>query len=147
VDTTGLLIRVVVHPANIRDAEGAKFVLIGLRTWCPSLQRIWGDAGYRGELGAWVQRETGCQLEVVARPSTARWVRVGPSAGPAVSPPVMPAATSFRVLPRRWVVERTFAWIGRFRRLSKDYEGLTTSEEAWVLLVMSRIMLHRLAPR
>ena len=86
---------------------------------------------------AWIEQDLGLSVTVVRKPR--RWVR-----WPAdQEPPPMP--TGFQVLPRRWVVERTFAWLGRYRRLSKDYEALPATEEAWIYLAMSSLMLARLA--
>lgn len=130
----------VVHPANLSDVRGAKLVLADLATAHPTITRIWADMGYRGTLAAWVADQSGATLEVVARPATRGWV--APDAD--VAPDARPLA-AFAVLPRRWVVERTFAWLGRSRRLSKDYEGLAATEEAWIRLAMSRLMLRRLA--
>jgi putative transposase len=144
VDTLGLILTVVVHPANLSDARGAKLVLADLAEAHPTITRIWADMGYRGELAAWVATQSAATLEVVARPTRRGWI--APDADAATAPDALtPAAAprGFTVLPRRWVVERTFAWLGRCRRLSKDYEGLAATEEAWIMLAMSRLMLHR----
>ena len=124
VDTMGLLLAVVVHPANVQDRDGAKLVLQTLTGRFPRLQLIWADGGYAGQLIAWVQELGGWLLEIVKRPDESRFV----------------------VLPRRWVVERTFAWLGRHRRLSKDYEALPESSETFILIATIYLMLHRLAP-
>jgi transposase len=101
------------------------------------LQHIWADMAYRGQrLRTWVEDACGCTLEIVERPRRWGWYPID------VEPPPMPA---FTVLPRRWVVERTIAWIGRYRRLSKEYEYLPESSEAMIYLAMSRLMLRRLA--
>jgi transposase len=139
VDTQGLLLKAVVHPADVSDRDGAKQVLATITTTYPRLERIWADMGYQGVLVDWVRTELGCILEIVQRPTRREWVRAD---APVAAPP---QPTSFSVLPRRWVVERTFAWIGRNRRLSKDYEALAATEEAWIHLAMSRVMLNRLA--
>jgi putative transposase len=91
--------------------------------------------GYRGELLPWITEHLGWSVEIVQRPR--KWGRypVG------VEPPPLPA---FTVLPRRWVVERTLAWIGRYRRMSKEYDYLPESSEAWIYAAMSRLMLKRL---
>ena len=124
VDTMGLLLAVVVHAANVQDRDGAKLVLQKLTDRFPRLQLIWADGGYAGQLIAWVHELGGWLLEIVKRPDESRFV----------------------VLPRRWVVERTFAWLGRHRRLSKDYEALPESSEAFILIATIYLMLHRLAP-
>lgn len=114
----------LVHPASIQDRDGAKLLLAPLMGQLPRLQRIWADAGYGGQLVAWVRQEAGWALEVVAKP---------------------PGATTFIRLPHRWIVERTFAWLGKCRRLSKDYEHLVSSSVAMIRLAMIRLMAKRLA--
>ena len=125
VDTLGLLLVVVVHPANIQDSDGAKLVLRRALGRFPRLRRIWADQGYKAHLLEWAQAAGGWVIDIVRRPE---------------------GTTGFRVLPRRWVAERTFAWLGRCRRLSKDYEGLPETSEAWVQVAMIHLMLKRLAP-
>ena len=128
----GLLLAVVVHPANIQDRDGAKLVIDKLAGRFPRLQLIWADAGYAGQLVDWAMSLSGWALEIVRRPRSSH---------------------QFEVLPRRWVVERTFAWLGRCRRLSKslprtrygDYEELPETTEAWIYSAMTRLMLKRLA--
>ena len=125
VDTIGLLLAVVVHPADIQDRDGAKLVINKLVGRFAHLQLIWADAGYAGQLVDWVLSASGWVLEIVRRPRDSH---------------------HFEVLPRRWVVERTLAWLGRCRRLSKDYEALTETTEAWVHIAMIHLMIRRLAP-
>jgi putative transposase len=136
VDTTGLVLRAVGHPADISDRDGAVPVLTGITERCPALRHLWVDAGDAGKTVAWIEQALGLSVTVVRKPR--RWVW-----WPADQEPPMP--TGFQVLPRRWVVERTFAWLGRYRRLSKDYEALPATEEAWIHLAMSSLMLARLA--
>lgn len=136
VDTGGLVLHAVVHPANIADRVGACQVLTEARAQHPRLDRVWADAGYTGALIGWAKQELGLTLAIVKRPSRRVWVAAGQE------PDLMPALT---ILPRRWVVERTFAWLGRSRRLSKDYEALPATEEAWIHLAMIRLMVARLA--
>jgi putative transposase len=115
----------------------APWLLAAVYGICTRLQHIWADMAYRGQrLRTWVEEECGWTLEIVERPR--RWGRYPID----VEPPPIPA---FTVLPRRWVVERTIAWIGRYRRLSKDYEYLPESSEAMIYLAMSRLRLRRLA--
>ena len=125
VDTLGLPLKVAVHAADVQDRDGARQVLDRLRDDFPRLRVVWADEGCRGpKLGDWVKGQGSWQLDIVRR---------------------KPAATGFEVLPRRWIVERTFAWLGRHRRLSKDYEGRTDSAEAWIHIALVRRMLKRLA--
>ena len=124
VDTQGLLLAVAVHPADVQDRDGAKLVLSRLVGRFPRLERIWADGAYAGKLVQWAMDMGGWALEVVRRPAQQH---------------------GFQVLPRRWVVERTLAWLGRCRRLSKDYEALPETTDAWVYAAMTGIMLRRLA--
>jgi putative transposase len=124
VDTIGLLLMVVVHTADIQDRDGAKLVLQKAKDKFSRLRLIWSDGGYAGKLVDWVKEVCHWVLEIVKRDDNAQ---------------------GFQVLPRRWVVERTFGWLGRYRRLSKDYEGLPATSEAMVYAAMSRLMLRRLA--
>jgi putative transposase len=125
VDALGLLLAVVVHPADIQDRDGAKLVLEKMRGRLPRLQLIWADGGYAGQLIQWVQTRCGWILQTVLRP-------VG--------------VKGFVVLPRRWVVERTFAWLGRYRRLSKDYERLPETSETIIYIAMIHRMSRNLLP-
>ena len=125
VDTTGLLLAIAVHAANIQDRDGAKLVLVKLLHRFPRLQVIWADGPYAGRLVAWAWATGGWVLSVVRR---------------------NPDSHRFEVLPRRWVVERTLAWLSRCRRLSKDYEELPETGEAWVHIAMVHLMLKRLHP-
>jgi putative transposase len=125
VDALGLLLTVVVHAANIQDRDGATLVLEKARGKFLRLALIWADGGYAGKLIEWVQQSCGWLLEIVKRRDDVQ---------------------GFVVLPRRWVVERTFGWLGRYRRLSKDYEEKTESSEAMIHLAMIQLMLKRLKP-
>lgn len=114
----------MVHSAGLQDRDGAKLVCEKLKGQFPRLRLIWADGGYAGALVAWVAAFGGWVLEIVKRSDD---------------------LTGFKVLPRRWVVERTFAWLYKFRRLSKDYEETTASSEAWIRIAMIHIMVRRLA--
>ena len=124
VDTMGLILAVVVHSAGIQDREGAKAVFEKIKNDLPRLQLAWADGGYSGDLIEWVKRECGWILEIVKRSDDVK---------------------GFKLLPHRWVVERTFGWLGRFRRMSKDYEFYPETSESVVYLAMINIMLRRLA--
>ena len=102
----------------------------------PRLQHIWADMGYRGHAVEWIKEQMGWTVEIVKRPSM--WGRYPID----VEPEPMPKWTT---LPRRWVVGRAFAWLGRHRRMSKDYEYLTESSEAFIYAAMVRLILRRLA--
>ena len=119
----GLLLAVIVHSANIQDRDGAKYLLTYIAAWLPRLTVVVADGGYAGKLVRWVQETCGWKLMVVKR--TADMV-------------------GFEVLPTRWVVERTFAWLGNYRRLGKDYEGRTEVSEAFVYVAMIHLMLRHL---
>ncbi|WP_081763639.1 IS5 family transposase [Imhoffiella purpurea] len=122
VDTVGCLLVVCVHAANIFDGKAARQVLEHLFVILQSVKIIWADCGYSGrELFDWVLAEFNCILEVVKRQKGKK---------------------GFHVLPRRWVVERTFAWLGRSRRLSKDHEREPRSSESQVYLASSRLLLR-----
>ena len=136
VDTLGLLLKAHVHAADIADRDGAPLLLGKLAGAFPRLQHIWADMGYRGRAVDWIKAQLGWTVEIVKRPSKWVWCPVDEE------PPPLPKWTT---LPRRWVVERTFAWIGRYRRMSKDYEYLTETSEAFIYAAMVRLMLRRLS--
>jgi putative transposase len=129
VDTLGLLLAIVVTGAAVDDAAAAPELLGQLeRTNYPRLKKLWADSKYHNHaLYAWInENQDGFyELEIVSRP---------------------PGSKGFILLPRRWVVERTFAWLGRYRRHSKDYERLTASSESMVRVSAIHMMLHRLKP-
>lgn len=123
-DTIGSVLTVLVHEANVQDCHGAKPTLQKLsQETRNSLKKIWADGGYRGELVNWVQEKLDIILEITLRD---------------------PNQKGFQVLPKRWVVERTFAWLGRYRRLSKDYEHCTLSSEGVIYIASIHSMLRRL---
>lgn len=126
VDTLGLLLMVVVTVASVQDRDGAKLVLQQLKDKLslPRLRLVWADGGYSGKLVDWVKRTLSWTLEIVKRNDD---------------------TTGFKVLPRRWVVERTFGWLNNYRRLSKDYETFPETSEAFIYAAMIHIMVRRLA--
>jgi putative transposase len=125
VDVLGLILGVVVHAADIQDRDGAKLVLRKIRGLFPRLKIIWADGGYAGKLIGWAEPLGGWTVEIVKR---------------------LGDVTGFVILPKRWIVERTFSWFGRYRRLSKDYETLTAGSEAMIYWTMIHLMLRRLRP-
>jgi putative transposase len=138
VDTGGLVMKAKVHQADLADREGARVVLERVGESFPNLEHLWADAGYRGaDLRRWITERLGLSLEIVQRKP--RWVWVPND----VEPDPIPAG--FEVIRRRWVVERTFAWILRNRRMSRDYEFLPETGEALIYVTMIRLMLKRLA--
>jgi transposase len=127
-----------VHPANLTGREGARMLLVCVGESFPSIRHLWADAGYRGsDLSRWITESLGLSLEIVQRRS--RWVWVPNDVEPD------PLLAGFEVIRRRWVVERTFAWICRNRRMSRDYEFLPETGEALIYVTMIRLMLKRLA--
>lgn len=132
----GLVLAVQVHSANIMDRDGARLLLAGVHDRHPRLARLWVDQGYSGTFASWATTEFGLSIELVKRPPA--WSGGSPDVDP-------PSRSQFTVLPRRWVVERTFAWLGRYRRMSKDYEALPDTQRAMIHICMIRLMLRRLA--
>lgn len=123
VDTLGLLLVVVVHSAGLQDRTGARALLAALQRDCHVLAKIYADGGYTGQLIAWCWARFKWLVEVVKRSE----------------------AHTFKVLPKRWIVERTFAWFNLSRRLSKDYENNPRHSEAMIQIAMSHLMIKRLA--
>ena len=123
VDTIGYLLVVVVHAANIYDGHAAERVLNALFSIEKTIKKIWADGAYKGQkFIKWAKEKFGCVIEVVKKKKD----------------------KGFHVLPRRWVVERIFAWLNRYRRLSKDYERKPTSSSSHVYVASIRLMLRRI---
>jgi putative transposase len=130
VDTQGLVMAAAVHPADVQDRDGAKLVLKKLLGRFPRLKKILADGIYNGGIGEWTKEVCGWILELVVRdPNESEEEK-----------------KKFKVLKWRWIVERTFAWLGRNRRMSKDYERTEESSESWIYLGMIHLMLRRLDP-
>jgi putative transposase len=119
----GLLLAVVVHSAAIQDRDGAKLLFLKAAVSFPTISLVWADGGYSGQLIEWLHLWCGWVLEIVHK---------------------LEGQIGFQILPRRWVVERTLAWLGHARRLSKDYEELVEHSEAMIQIAMIRLMLQRL---
>lgn len=123
VDVLGLLMCVMVQSANISDRKAARDLIASVLQICSTLQIFWADGGYTGKLIDWVKTTFQRILEIVLRPRG-----------------------SFKIVQWRWIVERTFGWLNRYRRLSKDYERLNCNSETWIKISMINLMLHRLKP-
>lgn len=119
----GLLLSVVVHSAAIQDRDGAKWLFVQAAAVFPTISVVWADGGYAGKLIGWLAQWCGWTLKIARR---------------------LTDQVGFAVIPKRWIVERTFAWLGHYRRLSKDYEELTANSEAMIQIAMIRLMLRRL---
>jgi transposase len=125
VDTMGLLLLVVVTSAGVQDRDGARTLVEKVKMAMPSLALLWADGGYAGKLVEWAERVSRITIEIVRKPLGIK---------------------TFQVLPRRWVVERTFAWIVKCRRLDHDYERLPQTSEVMVKWAMIGLMVRRLEP-
>ncbi len=123
VDSQGLVLRVFVTAADLDEREGAKALLCDAVPLFPRLSKLWADGGYNGPFEKWVKDQFDIDLEIIKRTDDLK---------------------GFKVVPRRWVVERTFGWFGRFKRLSKDYELLPERSESMIYLAMMQLMLRRL---
>ena len=123
VDTNGLVLAVFVTAADLDEREGAKSLLNNVAQRFPRLSKIWADSGYIGSFIAWVKEHFEIDVEIIKRTDDLK---------------------GFKVVPRRWVVERTFGWFGFFKRLSKDYELLPEHSESMIYVAMMQIMLGRL---
>jgi putative transposase len=119
-----MVLEVELTAANVSDVYGGGQVLVRAQARYPRLARVWADLGYKGLFPAWAWHRLGIAVELTSKPGFGAKV------------------TSLR--PKRWIVERTFAWLGRFRRLSKDYEYLVETSRAMIYLALTRLMLRRL---
>ena len=154
VDTNGWVLHVRVHPAEQRDRAAIPLLLEGITQRFPLIEHVWVDQGYTGAGRAWIEDQLGWRVEIAKHPSPprGRWVPHSTTGDLSDLATVYftyerfkPQQTGFRgVLPRRWVVERSFGWLGQSRRLSKDYERLCQTSETLIYIVMIRLMLRRL---
>jgi putative transposase len=127
IDTLGLILALAILPADVQDRDGAKSVLVALKAPFDRVTKVWADGGFAGQLVEWVARlrsRRPVTLEIVKRSDQ---------------------ATGFEVIPKRWIVERTYGWLNRTRRLSKDFERTIESGVAMVRLAMIHLMVRRLA--
>jgi len=152
VDTEGLVLEARVHSAKVPDQDGIRLLLAPVQGRFPRLSRLWVDAGYQGRGRRWVEEVMGLSVEVVRKPRkpvreevAKRWAQEWAKEGKEVDWRSLMPPRGFRVLARRWVVERTFAWICHNRRMAKDYERLCATGEAFVYAAMTRLMVRRLA--
>jgi putative transposase len=156
VDTQGLVLEARIHSARIQDREGIKLLLDpSSPDRLPRLSHLWLDAGYTGQdKGAgWVRSVLGWSAEIVRHPPKPapeevmmRWAKEWATEGVRLDPKkLLPEEGPRPFLPIRWIVERTFSWLSQNRRLSKDYERLPESAEAFIYVAMSRLMVRRLA--
>ena len=127
-----------IQPADVQDRDGALDVIEKARAKYKELTKLWADGAYAGQCIVRIKEATGCEIEVVRRSDDAPvdvWLTEGKE------PPV---ATGFKVVKWRWIVERTFGWLGRYRRLSKDYEQSVASSLAWIRLALVWMLTRRL---
>ncbi len=140
-DVTGFPLAIQIQPADTQDRDGALDVIQMAHARYQTLKHFWGDGGYAGRCVITVKEATGCTLEIVRRSDDAPrevWLEEGQE------PPV---SKGFKVVKWRWIIERTFGWLGRYRRLSKDYEQSPASSLAWVRLALVAILIHRFGER
>jgi putative transposase len=152
VDTEGLVLKAKVHSAKVPDQDGLRLLLESARARLSRLKHLWVDAGYQGRGRRWVEEVMDLSVEVVRKPPkpvpekvAKAWVEQWAKEGKEVDWQRLMPPRGFRVLPRRWVVERTFAWISHNRRMAKDYERLCATGEAFVYAALTRLMVRRLA--
>jgi putative transposase len=152
VDTEGLVLEARVHNARVPDADGIRLLLEPVQRRFGRLSHLWVDAGYQGRGRRWTEEVFGVSVEVVRKPKkpvpeevAEVWAREWAKEGKKMDWQRLMPPRGFRVLPRRWVVERTFAWICHNRRMAKDYERLCATGEAFVYAAMTRLMVRRLA--
>jgi putative transposase len=152
VDTEGFVLKAKVHSAKVLDQEGIKPLLERAGEQFLRLKHLWLDAGYRGENKGWVEKTLGWTVELVERPRKPAteevlklWAKEWSKEGGVPNWEELLPPRGFQVLPRRWVVERSFAWICHNRRMAKDYERLCATSEAFVYAATTRLMVRRLA--
>jgi putative transposase len=152
VDTEGLLLKAKVHSAKVPDQDGLRLLLESARNGLSCLKQLWLDAGYEGRGKRWAEEALGVSVEIVRKPQkpvpekvAMIWAKEWAKEGKKVDWQRFMPPRGYVALPRRWVVERTFSWLSQNRRMSKDYERLCASAEAFVYAAMIRLMVRRLA--
>jgi putative transposase len=151
VDTEGLVLKAKVHSAKVPDQDGLRLLLESAHTGLSRLKHLWLDAGYEGRGRRWAEEVMGLSVEVVRKPPkpvpeqvAMVWAEEWAKEGKKIDWRRLMPPRGYVALPRRWVVERTFSWLSQNRRLSKDYERLCASEEAFIYAAMIRLMVRRL---
>ena len=152
VDTEGLVLSAKVHSAKIPEQDGLKMLLESARARVSHLKHLWLDAGYEGTGKRWAEEVLGLSVEIVRKPRkpvpekvAMIWAEEWAKEGKEIDWQKFMPPRGFKVLPRRWVVERTFSWLDQNRRMSKDYERLCATGEAFIYVAMTRLMVRRLA--
>jgi putative transposase len=152
VDTEGLVLKAKVHSAKVPDQDGLRLLLESARTELSRIKHLWLDAGYKGRGKRWAEEVLNLSIEIVRKPQkpvpeevAKIWAEEWAKEGRKIDWQRLMPSRGFRVLPRRWVVERTFSWLSQNRRMSKDYERLCATAEAFVYVAMIRLMVRRLA--
>ena len=150
-DTEGLVLKAKIHSAKLPDQDGLRLLLESARTGLSRLKHLWLDAGYEGRGRRWAEEVMGLSVELVRKPKkpvpekvAKRWAEEWAKEGRKVDWQTLMPPRGYVTLPRRWVVERTFSWLSQNRRMSKDYERLCASAEAFVYVAMIRLMVRRL---
>jgi putative transposase len=151
VDTEGLVLKAKVHSAKIPEQDGLKMLLESARAGVSHLKHLWLDAGYEGTGKRWAEEVLGLSVQIVRKPAkpvpekvVKMWAEEWAKEGKKVDWQRLMPPRGFQVLPRRWVVERTFSWLDQNRRMSKDYERLCATGEAFIYVAMTRLMVRRL---
>jgi putative transposase len=152
VDTEGLLLKAKVHSAKVADQVGLKLLLESAQSGISRLKHLWLDAGYEGRGKRWAEEALGMSVEVVRKPQkpvpekvAMIWAKEWAKEGKKIDWQELLPPQGFVVLPRRWVVERTFSWIDQNRRMSKDHERLAATSEAFIYVAMTLLMVRRLS--
>jgi putative transposase len=152
VDTEGLVLKAKVHSAKVPEQDGLRLLLESARSGLSALKHLWLDAGYEGRGKRWAEEAMGLSVEVVRKPQkpipekvAKVWAEEWAKEGKKLDWQKLMPPRGYVALPRRWVVERTFSWLSQNRRMSKDYEKLCASAEAFIYAAMIRLMVRRLA--